>query len=280
MQKLSMNDGILIGSLLYLSIDIQYEWQDFNTCLYPVHKWLLISYGFIITFRLAYIVGTLLGAAEAGDFLLDLRQKNTLPKLLLSFTWLIALPLFTIWTAVGTYWLWEVRRVTPQCLPVGVHLWFIIVWQVLSYVWIAIHGGLGAVAWVLERRLRRREWDLRQLEDDDVLSRWGQVSQIGDYTSLSAQHTVGLSPADINKIAGRTSVVTEAEAAEDRECPICLNDLNSGDKVRHLASCGHTFHRSCIDLWLLRRADCPLCKSEVKSVVRRCASPRLGPLRV
>jgi len=107
-----------------------------------------------------------------------------------------------------------------------------------------------------------------------------QVSQIAGYTSLSSQHTVGLTPAEIDKIAGRTAVVTEAEAAEDRECPICLNDLNSGDKVRHLASCGHTFHRSCIDLWLLRRADCPLCKSEVKSVVRRCASPRLGPLRV
>jgi hypothetical protein len=36
------------------------------------------------------------------------------------------------------------------------------------------------------------------------------------------------------------------------------------DICRELPGCGHVFHESCIDLWLLRRGDCPLCKHRVQ----------------
>merc|ERR1719203_70378 len=145
------------------------------------------------------------------------------------------------------------------------HLWMLVVWQVLSYLWILIHGGLGAVAWLLEHRLRRREADLRQIEDADVRSRWGTVSQLQGYTSLPcAGHTGdGLSPAEINCLPCAT--VGECSGIHEDECSICLHALRMGDNVRQLAGCGHTFHKPCIDLWLLRRADCPLCKRPVKT---------------
>lgn len=155
---------------------------------------------------------------------------------------------------------------TPECVPTDMHLWFAVFWLALCYVWIMIHATLGTVAWLLERRLQRAEGDLRELESDDVLSRWGQVSRLQDYTSLSAGKQQGLSPGEINALAGLSSILIGSceEGHLDKECSICLNDFDDGDTVRRLSVCGHSFHKSCIDLWLLRRPDCPLCKREVK----------------
>merc|ERR1719161_1921809 len=67
----------------------------------------------------------------------------------------------------------------------------------------------------------------------------------------------GLSTADIKKLP------SSIHSGCDMECPICLSDVQDGDSVRTLPGCGHTFHRACIDLWVLRCADCPLCKCDV-----------------
>merc|ERR1719282_501135 len=184
MSQVGINDAVLILSLLYLSVDMTFEWEGYSTCYQPIHKWMLVSYALIIISRLVYIIGSVMTAGDAGDFLLNLRQKGTVLQILMSLTWMVIVPFFTFWSALGTYWLVEVRQHTPECLPNGVHLWFVVIWQVLSYAWIIIHCGLGGVAWFMERRLRSVEGDLQQLEDDDTVSRWGQVSRMTDYTSL------------------------------------------------------------------------------------------------
>jgi len=178
----------------------------------------------------------------------------------------LALPFFVLWTLLGTKWLWSVALYTPECVPTNLHLWFAVFWLVLCYIWIFIHAALGIVAWLLEQRLRRAEGDLRELESDDVLSRWGQVSRLQDYTSLSVGRQQGLTPTEIKALSGLTSIVTGSceEGTDDKECPICLNEFDDGDVVRRLGVCGHSFHKSCIDLWLLRRADCPLCKRHIQ----------------
>lgn len=202
----------------------------------------------------------------SGDFLLDLRQKDTLPRLLVSFTWLIALPFFILWTLVGTKWLWVTIRETPSCVPTSTHKWFSIFWLALCYVWILIHTALFGVAWLLERRVRRAEVDLREIEDDDVISRWGQVSSLQTYRSLCGHGQKGLSPTEIAALPSFScdAGMYEAGIGADTECPICLHDLKIGDSIRELDVCGHMFHRSCIDLWLLRSSACPLCKRSVK----------------
>jgi len=258
---LSLNDGVLVISLLYLSIDMQYAWDEFASCHWPVHRWLLVSYVFILAFRLTHILGTSHMTAGAGDFLLNLRTKDTLPRMLMHMTWLLVLPLFTVWTALGTFWLWESKRLDGRCLPMGMPLAFIIMWQGLSYAWILIHATLGGVAWILERRLRRTEANLREIADPDTLSRWGQVSELSGYTELTNNSGRGLTPDQIKELP--QGVAGMMELSEDAECSICLNDVHSSDSVRQLGSCGHTFHRCCIDLWLLRCADCPLCKTSV-----------------
>jgi hypothetical protein len=278
-QPLGYNDAILLSSLVYSCVDLQFEWDSFNSCSRPIHMWLVVSYVCVICFRLTHLLGMQtasvadVGSAIAqegppGDFLLDLRHKGAMPRLLAYFTWLIALPFFMLWTFIGTSWLWQVTRDTPQCVPTTTHLWFSGLWLALCYVWIIIHVALGVVAWVLERRVRRAEVDLREIADADTISRWGQVSQLSGYRSLGAgQASGGLSPTEIKALPSETSPCAcdvEAEMGETRECSICLNALEPGDSVRCLPLCGHTFHRSCIDLWLLRSADCPLCKRSVR----------------
>jgi len=257
------NDAILVCSLLYLSMDIQYDWDTFATCRRPIHKWLLVSYTLIVAARVVRIVGSLQSTAESGEFLLNLRQKHTVGNILTLVHLLIILPCFTFWSAIGTRWYLEVKTHTPECLPSDVHLWFFAIWQVLGYLWVLINSGLGAMAWFLERRLRGTELDLAQLEDTDVVTRWGQVSRLHGYTAVQGlSKEGGLMPAQI--LALPSVNVPEQPQMVEEECPICLNGLKCGDNVRQLGPCGHTFHRSCIDLWLLRRADCPLCKRTVK----------------
>lgn len=260
------NDFVLVASLVYLSYDLQFEWEDFRTCKQPIHKWLLVSYGLIVASRVVYIAGSLISAAESGDFLLNLRQHSTFLRVLLSFTWLVIVPFFTFWSALGTMWILEVRRHTPHCLPNGVHLWFLVIWQALSYLWVIIHCGLGAVAWYLERKLRMAEIDLHEIEDADVLARWGQVSRLQGYTSMISADNggQGLTASEIKALP--YAIVPDTHMHVVEECPICLYDIKPGDMIRQLGSCSHSFHRSCIDLWLLRHADCPLCKRQVRKV--------------
>lgn len=55
------------------------------------------------------------------------------------------------------------------------------------------------------------------------------------------------------------------------ECAVCLEEIGAGDVGRRLA-CGHLFHASCIDRWVLQTVGmagggggpvCPLCKCTV-----------------
>ncbi|ESQ47839.1 hypothetical protein EUTSA_v10022113mg, partial [Eutrema salsugineum] len=46
-------------------------------------------------------------------------------------------------------------------------------------------------------------------------------------------------------------------------CSICLQDWEVGEVGRELKRCGHTFHKFCIDEWLLRQETCPICRDHL-----------------
>lgn len=251
------------------------EWRTFSLCSRPVHHWLMMSYACVIATRVAHVLGSYLTKRAARDsaqqdsidFLLDMRLKQFAPRVLATFIWALALPFFAGLTLVGTSWLHQVYTKTPYCLPSPTHMYFSGIWLVLCYVWTLAHVVLGLCAWVLERRVRNAEGDLRQLEDPDLLSRWGQVSRLQNYASMpaigDAALSRGLTPAQIKSLPGTVEIHKIRDTQEVLECPICIGAIEPGDAVRHLG-CGHTFHRSCVDLWLVRCADCPLCKKKVE----------------
>mmetsp|Transcript_92090 Transcript_92090/g.182892 ORF Transcript_92090/g.182892 Transcript_92090/m.182892 type:complete len:131 (-) Transcript_92090:343-735(-) len=44
-------------------------------------------------------------------------------------------------------------------------------------------------------------------------------------------------------------------------CAFCLEDMQHGDEICALPRCQHVFHRACLQPWLAKKADCPLCRT-------------------
>jgi len=204
-------------------------------------------------------------------FLLNLRPEGAVMKFLTCCAWLVNLPFLLFSSLVGTWVFLHAWKTSAMCLPPSrAHVLFAVTWEVLGFLWVLMHVRLAATAIRIEVQLRRTEAELRVLEvDSDVIARWGRVSMLGSFTSLEdSPQLKGLSA---QEIASLPSSRVEMTPGDDEVCSICVDSFAEGDCVRCLNTCGHTFHQSCIDLWLLRQADCPLCKRTV-SAVSACKS--------
>ena len=50
------------------------------------------------------------------------------------------------------------------------------------------------------------------------------------------------------------------------ECAICQEEMRFGEWITPLPcqeTCSHTFHKDCIDPWLQRKRNCPICRSNI-----------------
>lgn len=47
------------------------------------------------------------------------------------------------------------------------------------------------------------------------------------------------------------------------ECAVCLSMFEEGEEIKQLPRCKHSFHASCIDMWLSSHLDCPICRSSI-----------------
>jgi len=245
MAKMSSGDFVIVACILYALFDLAFTWSRLGSCSKPLNVWLLGSYVLLAASRVAHAAGRR-GAQNGSDMLLVCsRQADVASRVLFWLTWLVVVPLFTAWSVIGSFWLADVRATSPRCLPAPTDYWFILAWQVLSYGWIVLHAALAATAIILEMRERLARSD-------------------SSSSPAVAPCVEGLAPAAISAMPGVGKVGSpEEDQLCGEDCPICLCELAEGDEVRRMRACGHTFHRSCIDLWLVRCANCPLCKSEV-----------------
>lgn len=263
--KIGCNDAILLLSIAYSSYDIICKWDEFHACAKPIQWQLIVSYMLVVIFRVSHFVGQHF-AEDDEDFLLSFRHKKEVLRIIVNVTWMATLPVFVAWTTLGTAWLYDIFSKSPECLPAGTQPWFLVFWQVLSYLWIIVHVTFCAIAVDMERRTCNAERDARELESDgDVLQRWGRMSEFSNYGAVPWVKKRGLSAIDIKKLP----CITHRGCSQ--ECAICLNDIHEGDSERALPGCGHSFHKACIDLWVLRCAECPLCKKEV--TIKGSATP-------
>lgn len=51
---------------------------------------------------------------------------------------------------------------------------------------------------------------------------------------------------------------------EDSQCAICLVEYQEKDVLRILPFCGHSFHVTCIDIWLQQHSTCPVCRVSLR----------------
>ncbi|CAK8541597.1 unnamed protein product [Lathyrus sativus] len=88
---------------------------------------------------------------------------------------------------------------------------------------------------------------------DDISDAQSVASELSrhDVESVPAGESAGLKYQEIcpTKISG--------------ECPVCLSVFADGEEVRELSVCKHSFHSSCIDLWLSNHSNCPICRTTV-----------------
>ncbi|KAM7277637.1 hypothetical protein ACFE04_004771 [Oxalis oulophora] len=47
------------------------------------------------------------------------------------------------------------------------------------------------------------------------------------------------------------------------ECAVCLNEFQENEKLRKIPNCNHSFHIDCIDVWLQRNSNCPICRNSI-----------------
>ncbi|KAI0237147.1 RING finger protein 11 [Lamellibrachia satsuma] len=74
------------------------------------------------------------------------------------------------------------------------------------------------------------------------------------------------------KIAKRIGLINQLPTGvfdgtrKAKECVICMGEFMVGDTVRYLP-CMHTYHRECIDDWLMRAFTCPSCMEPVDAAL-------------
>lgn len=62
------------------------------------------------------------------------------------------------------------------------------------------------------------------------------------------------------------------DSAKDVQCSICLSEYRKEDVLRILPHCGHYFHISCVDLWLLQNSTCPVCRISLReNIDNKCS---------
>ncbi|CAK9328477.1 unnamed protein product [Citrullus colocynthis] len=49
-------------------------------------------------------------------------------------------------------------------------------------------------------------------------------------------------------------------SVEDAQCSICLGEYEEKEVLRIMPKCGHSFHLTCIDVWLRKQSTCPVCR--------------------
>ncbi|KAK4270301.1 hypothetical protein QN277_023352 [Acacia crassicarpa] len=69
---------------------------------------------------------------------------------------------------------------------------------------------------------------------------------------------------DAPSVVSDVKYQTDAHVKEiGSECPVCLSVFSDGEEVRQLSVCKHSFHASCIDMWLSNHSNCPICRATV-----------------
>lgn len=56
----------------------------------------------------------------------------------------------------------------------------------------------------------------------------------------------------------------EYDTAKSSICAICLEDFQSSERCRRFPGCNHVFHAFCIDLWLVKRLNCTICRAPLQ----------------
>lgn len=84
---------------------------------------------------------------------------------------------------------------------------------------------------------------------------------------LAAHQSNGLTPVVVAAIPTMKFNREAFSSMEDAQCTICLAEYQDKEVLRIMPKCGHSFHLSCIDVWLRKQSTCPVCRLAVQESI-------------
>lgn len=93
-----------------------------------------------------------------------------------------------------------------------------------------------------------------------------QMSEIDSRIDLELpEHRInGLEPVVVAAIPTMKFNREAFSSVENTQCTICLSEYQEKEVLRIMPKCGHSFHLSCIDVWLRKQSTCPVCRLSVQ----------------
>jgi len=100
-------------------------------------------------------------------------------------------------------------------------------------------------------------------DSDEELPRGLDTSTIEGHTVDHVYVAPGApQPVSHSALPGQRGQAGDGCAEEDRKCMVCMEAFAVGEPLRALP-CLHRYHRQCIDEWLGRSRECPICKRDI-----------------
>ncbi|XP_072970901.1 RING-H2 finger protein ATL66-like [Typha angustifolia] len=84
-----------------------------------------------------------------------------------------------------------------------------------------------------------------------------------DFSSLE-RGLHGLEPAVVASFPTEKFGDQLFQTGEEIQCTVCLGEYQEKDVLRILPYCGHSFHVTCIDIWLKQHSTCPVCRVSLR----------------
>lgn len=102
---------------------------------------------------------------------------------------------------------------------------------------------------------------------------WTQID-LDRYAGQQLNHRHGLTPTELNKLeqAEYVPVSADKEQADEEQsevmCSICFIPFEAQTVVNYLPQCNHVFHRECILEWFKSHGTCPICRLNIKQILK------------
>jgi len=253
--RLSCNDAFLFGALGYSAVILFLKWGAYAKCSKPLHVYLLVDYVIIALLRGAQLMTQ--WVADGTDF----QQKCVeFVKVGILYTFFIS------WTVVGTVWFIH----SSDCFSEDNQYWTLVFWLSLCYVWIAVYLCLLTLQYMLRSDPQFNHIGVfggrRQMLPALLLLR---------LQDMPINPNQGLPPNQISAIA---FCDPPSPASGVDTCSICIDHFKKDELCKKLPGCPHYFHAQCIDSWLTRKSDCPVCRTPVIVNPDVVISPRMADI--
>jgi len=107
-------------------------------------------------------------------------------------------------------------------------------------------------------------------EDDNILSNALLTNLLTPFFRSTTNPIGGLEPVIVRPTQAQIDSATEVFSFTNQiadNCTICQDEFCTGNQVRKINSCGHQFHKNCIDQWFERNVRCPVCRYDIRGSV-------------